>query len=228
MHKLAVGMTVAAIALTGLGASPASNATAASNGYALVKGTVVKETGDPLANTNISVGVGDCETPGGCGADSVVTVKTDAGGHYHARVLVTSNPHVYVSVPPRGPYQGRASAYIKIATGKTYTKNLTVHKESMLAGKVVSTSGSPIAAVVIAYSVENNKLQDRDVTAAADGGYFHLSLPTGAYKIRISANTTPGKGGVITEWYGSPTKDGATIVRMKPGTDARAKIVFTP
>jgi hypothetical protein len=229
MKKLALSIAALAIALAGLTVGPVGGATAATGGYAVVKGTILKETGNPLTSTKITVGVGDCETPGGCGADSVVTVTTDAGGHYHARVLVTSNPNVYVSVPAKGPYSSRSSAYIKIASGKTYTKNLTVHKETMFVGKVVDGTGAPVTAVLRAYSAKNNSFQDSDASSSSDGGYFHLVLPEGAYKVKLTVDTTPdAAGGVVSSWYGATTKDAATIVRITDGSSQRAKIVFVP
>jgi hypothetical protein len=229
MKRIAISAVALVIGLATISIGPVATANAATGGYAMVKGTILKETGNPLSNTTITVGVGDCEDPDGCGTDSVVAVKTDEGGHYHARVLVTGNPYVYVGVPSKGPYRGRSSAYIKIAIGKSYTKNLTVHKETMFSGKVTDADGTPLTSVLTAYSAKNNLKQDTDVTVGDDGGYFHLSLPEGAYKIKIKIDTNGAKAsGIVTSWYGAATKDAATIVRMKAKKDQRAKIVFLP
>jgi hypothetical protein len=226
MNRLVTGAAVLLLGIGGLAIGPAVTADAASGGYAMVKGTIIKESGNPLANTTITVGIGDCENPGGCGTDSVVTVRTDAGGHYHARVLVTINPNVTVSVPAKGPYLSRSSAPIKIAAGKTFTKNLTVYKESMIVGKVVDANGAPISAIVRAYRASDNYLSGGDLTVGKRGGYFHLSLRGGSYKLKLYYNTD-GANAVVTSWYGSTTKAAATVVTVAPGATVRARVVFT-
>jgi len=220
---------LALIVLTGVIAGPAAVATAAAADHATVKGTIVKESGNPLANTEITVGIGDCETPGGCGTDSVVTTKTDADGHYHASVLVTSNPNVVVSVPAKGPYLARSSAAIAVKAGHDYRKNLTVYKESKVVGKLTDAAGAPITAVVQLTDVDTNDVAGADVADAKKGGYFHLSATGGSYKLKLFVDTNAGEaGGVVKSWNGATTKAAATVVEVKPGADVRVNAVFAP
>lgn len=210
-----------------MGAAPAS-AEIPNLGYAMVKGTIVKESGNRLANAKVVVGISDCESPDGCGVDSVVTVRTDAEGHYHARVGVTENKNVTVSVSEKGPYLGRTSVSFPIAVGRTVTKNLTLYKKSLIIGTLRDASGAPIDGLVRVFDATTNELVGADAPFAVNGSTFHILLRGGKYIVKLYVDTSSGRGGVVTQWFQGAKKANATVITVAPGTAVRIAPIFTP